>query len=230
MKIYGIEKLTLVDYDGYCACILFTGACNFCCPFCQNSALVVGSLPEPINQEEIDNYLALRTKVLDAVVVSGGEPTIHSDLPEYLKRIKDKFGYKIKLDTNGSNPEMLKKLVDKQLIDYVAMDIKNSLDYYDVTIGIENYNASKIKESIDYLLGNNIDYEFRTTLVYELHSMDNIKKIAKLIKGAKRYYLQKFEDKGGNIAYGLTAIPKEEALKYVEYMKEYVQKIELRGY
>ena len=230
MKIYGIEKLTLVDFDAHCSCILFTGACNFCCPFCQNSALVVDQLPDPIDENEIEEYLKARTNVLYGVVISGGEPTINNGLPDYIRHIKSSYGYKIKLDTNGSNPEMLKQLVEEGLVDYVAMDIKNSLDDYDLAIGIENYDTSKVKESIDYLKEGHVDYEFRTTLVYELHSKKNIEEIAELLKGAKRYFLQHFEDRGGNICDSLTAIPKEQAEEFVDILKKNIEYVSLRGY
>ena len=230
MKIYGIEKLTLVDFDAHCSCILFTGACNFCCPFCQNSALVVDQLPNPIDENEIEEYLKARTNVLYGVVISGGEPTINKGLPDYIRHIKSLYGYKIKLDTNGSNPEMLKQLVEEGLVDYVAMDIKNSLDDYDLAIGIENYDTSKVKESIDYLKEGHVDYEFRTTLVYELHSKKNIEEIAELLKGAKRYFLQHFEDRGGNICDSLTAIPKEQAEEFIDILKKNIEYVSLRGY
>ena len=230
MKIYGIEKLTLVDFDAHCSCILFTGACNFCCPFCQNSALVIDQLPDPIDENEIEEYLKARTKVLYGVVISGGEPTINKGLPDYIRHIKSAYGYKIKLDTNGSNPEMLRQLVEEGLVDYVAMDIKNSLDDYDLAIGIENYDTSKVKESIDYLKEGHVDYEFRTTLVYELHSKKNIEEIAELLKGAKRYFLQHFEDRGGNICDSLNPIPKEEAEEFVNILKTKIENVSLRGY
>ena len=230
MKIYGIEKLTLVDFDAHCSCILFTGACNFCCPFCQNSALVIDQLPDPIDENEIEEYLKARTNVLYGVVISGGEPTINKGLPDYIRHIKSSYGYKIKLDTNGSNPEMLKQLVEEGLVDYVAMDIKNSLDDYDLAIGIENYDTSKVKESIDYLKEGHVDYEFRTTLVYELHSKKNIEESAELLKGAKRYFLQHFEDRGGNICDSLTAIPKEQAEEFVDILKKNIEYVSLRGY
>ena len=230
MKIYGIEKLTLVDFDAHCSCILFTGACNFCCPFCQNSALVIDQLPDPIDENEIEEYLKARTNVLYGVVISGGEPTINKGLPDYIRHIKSSYGYKIKLDTNGSNPEMLKQLVEEGLVDYVAMDIKNSLDDYDLAIGIENYDTSKVKESIDYLKEGHVDYEFRTTLVYELHSKKNIEEIAELLKGAKRYFLQHFEDRGGNICDSHTAIPKEQAEEFVDILKKNIEYVSLRGY
>jgi len=230
MKIYGIEKLTLVDFDAHCSCILFTGACNFCCPFCQNSALVIDQLPDPIDENEIEEYLKARTNVLYGVVISGGEPTINKGLPDYIRHIKSAYGYKIKLDTNGSNPEMLKQLVEEGLVDYVAMDIKNSLDDYDLAIGIENYDTTKVKESIDYLKEGHVDYEFRTTLVYELHSKKNIEEIAELLKGAKRYFLQHFEDRGGNICDSLTAIPKEQAEEFVDILKKNIENVSLRGY
>ena len=230
MKIYGIEKLTLVDFDAHCSCILFTGACNFCCPFCQNSALVVDQLPDPIDENEIEEYLKARTNVLYGVVISGGEPTINKGLPDYIRHIKSSYGYKIKLDTNGSNPKMLKQLVEEGLVDYIAMDIKNSLDDYDLAIGIENYDTSKVKESIDYLKEGHVDYEFRTTLVYELHSKKNIEEIAELLKGAKRYFLQHFEDRGGNICDSLTAIPKEQAEEFADILKKNIEYVSLRGY
>ena len=230
MKIYGIEKLTLVDFDAHCSCILFTGACNFCCPFCQNSALVIDQLPDPIDENEIEEYLKARTNVLYGVVISGGEPTINKGLPDYIRHIKSAYGYKIKLDTNGSNPEMLKQLVKEGLVDYVAMDIKNSLDDYDLAIGIENYDTTKVKESIDYLKEGHVDYEFRTTLVYELHSKKNIEEIAELLNGAKRYFLQHFEDRGGNICDSLTAIPKEQAEEFVDILKKNIENVYLRGY
>ena len=230
MKIYGIEKLTLVDFDAHCSCILFTGACNFCCPFCQNSALVIDQLPDPIDENEIEEYLKARTNVLYGVVISGGEPTINKGLPDYIRHIKSSYGYKIKLDTNGSNPKMLKQLVEEGLVDYVAMDIKNSLDDYDLAIGIENYDTSKVKESIDYLKEGHVDYEFRTTLVYELHSKKNIEEIAELLKGAKRYFLQHFEDRGGNICDSLTAIPKEQAEEFIDILKKNIEYVSLRGY
>ena len=230
MKIYGIEKLTLVDFDAHCSCILFTGACNFCCPFCQNSALVIDQLPEPIDEKEIEEYLSLRRNLLYGVVISGGEPTINKDLPEYIKHIKDTYGYKIKLDTNGSNPKMLKQLVEEGLVDYVAMDVKNSLEDYDISIGIENYDTSKVNESIEYLKEGHVDYEFRTTLVYELHSKKNIEEIGELLKGAKRYFLQQFQDRGGNICDGLTGISKEDAEGFVNILKDKIEYVSLRGY
>lgn len=229
MNIYGIEKLSLVDFDGHCACTLFTGACPFRCPFCQNAPLVL-SLPQPIAEEDIFAHLEKRKNVIDAVVISGGEPTMHKDLPEFIRRLKSRFSGLIKLDTSGSHPEMLERLIAEKLVDYVAMDIKNSLANYDITVGIENYDPAPIEKSIDILKRGRVDYEFRTTLVGELHSEQDIKAIAGMIKGAPRYYLQKFVDSGGCIADELTAVPKETAEKYLEIVKPYVGAAELRSY
>lgn len=220
----------MVDYDGYCACTLFTGACNFRCPFCQNAALVTCNLPSPVPEEEIDGYLKKRKNLLDALVITGGEPTLHPDLPTFLKSAKEKYGYRIKLDTNGSNPEMLKELIKNKLIDYVAMDIKNSLNDYDISVGIERFDTEKIEQSAHILLQNAVDYEFRTTLVEELHSERNIKDIALWLQDGKRYFLQKFEDKGGNIAEGLHAVPKETAEIYKGILSKTISSVSLRGY
>ena len=163
----GIEKLSLVDFDGYISCTLFTSGCNYRCPFCHNSPLIKEQ--PSLNMEEILNYLSLRKKMLDAVVITGGEPTLHKELPSVLKQIKD-LGYIIKLDTNGTNPKMLKELIDKKLIDYVAMDIKASSNCYSLVTGVINPFLDNIKESINILKTSNINFEFRTTLVKEFHS------------------------------------------------------------
>lgn len=229
MRIYGMEKLSLVDFDGHCACTLFTGACPFRCPYCQNAPLVL-DLPKPLTEDEIFAHLAKRKSVLDAVVISGGEPTIHADLPQFIETVKNKFGYLIKLDTSGINPDMLELLIEKKLVDYVAMDIKSSYENYDIAVGIENYDPAPIKKSIEILKRGKVDYEFRTTLVEELHSEKDMRAIAGMIKGAPRYYLQKFVDSGACIAEGLTAVPKETAEKYMEIIRPFVGEIELRSY
>ena len=229
MKIYGMEKLSLVDYDGLCACTLFTGACPFRCPYCHNAPLVL-SQPSALDEKEIFAHLEKRRGVLDGVVISGGEPTINADLPEFIADIKSRFGYKIKLDTSGYNPDMLERLISGKLIDYVAMDIKNSYENYDITVGIENFDTSGIKKSVDILKRGGVDYEFRTTLVAELHDRNDIVKMAEAAKGAPRYYLQKFTDSGNCIASGLTVVPAEVAKEYLEIIRPHVCEAELRGY
>lgn len=231
MNIYGMEKLSLVDYDGHCACTLFTGACPLRCPYCQNASLVLpGLLPPPVSEGEIFAHLTKRRNVLDGVVISGGEPTINADLPVFLSKIKEKFGYLIKLDTNGVNPEMLEKLIRDRLVDYVAVDIKNSWDNYDIAVGIENYDPSNIKKSVNILKKGGVDYEFRTTLVGELHSEKDIKAMAEIVKDAPRYYLQRFVDSGACLADDLHEVPLETAKKYLEIVKPYVGEAELRSY
>jgi len=198
MKIGGLQKLTLIDYPGTLACTVFLSGCNFRCPWCYSSELV---LPEKIAQqpilEEKDffEFLKQRKCQLDGVVVCGGEPTINSDLPRFLQRIK-KFGYKIKLDTNGSNPQMLESVLKQKLVDYIAMDIKAPREKYSQVIGFEgssgDYLLSLLQKSIDLLKKNIIDYEFRTTFVPGLLDKQDILAIAQWLKPAKRYFLQNF--------------------------------------
>lgn len=226
MKICGIQKVSLVDYNEHISTTIFTSGCNFSCPFCHNAGLVKGNEPE-IPEKEILNYLTKRKSVLDAVVISGGEPTLHKDLPIFISKIKE-LGYLIKLDTNGTNIEMLKYLIDNKLIDYVAMDIKNSLDKYNLTIG-KDYNFNH-KEVIEYIMTCGIDYEFRTTLIDGHHSESDVIKIGKLIKGAKRYYLQKFEDSGNCLSSGLKEVDYNTALRYQNILKDYIPNTFLRGY
>ena len=185
----GIEKLSLVDFDGYVACTLFTGGCNYRCPFCHNSPLIHHQ--PTIDLNEIFDYLNKRKKMIDAVVITGGEPTIHKELPDIIKLIKN-LGFKIKLDTNGTNPKMLKELIDKKLIDYVAMDIKTSFKTYYLVTGVNTPLLDSVKESINILKTSNIDFEFRTTLVKEFHNLDTINEMKELVNGAKKLFLQKF--------------------------------------
>lgn len=227
MKISGFQKLSLVDYDGHISATIFVSGCNFSCPFCHNAGLVKGQEPQ-IDNEEVLAYLTKRFGLLDSVCISGGEPTLYPDLPDFISKLKS-IGYLVKLDTNGTNLELVKYLVENKLIDYIAMDIKNSLDKYPLTIG-RDYNISTIQESIKYIMSCGIDYEFRTTLVKGLHTMSDIKSIAKTIKGAKRYFLQRFEDSGNCIESGLEAISKDEALKFRDELIKYIPNTTLRGY
>lgn len=229
-EFYGFEKLSLVDFSDKLSCTLFTGGCNFRCPFCHNSSLVLEYEEyQKYDFEEILEYLEERRKMLDAVVISGGEPTLCEDLEDKLIKIKA-LGYFVKLDTNGTNLKIVKNLIDSKLIDYVAMDIKNSYDKYNETIGLKNFKLEKIKDSIEYLLNNNVEYEFRTTLVKEFHNEEDMEKIGEMIKGARIIYLQKFVDHDSCIKEGLHEVPKEEALKFKRILEKYVEKVELRGY
>ncbi len=227
MVIHGIQKLTLVDYPGKCACILFSGACNFRCPFCQNGSLVLHPENEPVIEEgEIFDYLSRRRRMLDGVVVTGGEPTINKDLIPFLSRIKS-LGYSVKLDTNGYLPEVLKAAVESGNVDYVAMDIKTSLDEYSRLSGVET-DTSRIEESIDFLLSGKVDYEFRTTVVNPLHKRENFEKIGKRIKGAKRYFLQSFVPSENTIEKGFGTPSPEDIRIYIETLRSYIEYVQMR--
>jgi len=203
MKIGGLQKLTLIDYPGKIACTVFLVGCNYRCPWCHNPELV---LPEEIEkspkipEKDFFNFLKLRKNLLEGVVICGGEPTINKDLPEFCQKIK-KLGYLVKLDTNGSNPKILKDLIDKKLVDYVAMDIKAPKEKYMEAIGLKKSSSNRllknIKENIDILKEGKIDYEFKTTMIPGLLGREDIVKIVKWIGPAKRYYLQNFKP-GGN--------------------------------
>jgi pyruvate formate lyase activating enzyme len=194
MKISGLDKLTLLDYPEKLACIIFTQGCNFKCPFCQNSDLIkINNEPALISEEEIFNYLKKRKNVLDGVVITGGEPTIQPDLIPFIERIKA-LHLKVKLDTNGFKPDVLNYLINEQLIDYVAMDIKNVPDKYGLTTGINGINIKNILTSIAILKSSKIDHEFRTTIIKEHHTIDDLKNIVNLIGKDSKYYLQDFKD------------------------------------
>ena len=192
MKIGGLQKLTLLDYPGKMACIIFTAGCNFRCPFCHNASLVT-HIEEEISESEVLAFLEKRKKILAGVVITGGEPLLY-DLEPFIRAIKEK-GYLVKLDTNGSFPDRLKDLVKKGLIDYVAMDIKNSPDKYALTAGA-SVDLEKIKESVEFLKSDAVDYEFRTTVVKPFFEKSDFTAIGEWIKGAKRYFIQSFTDSG----------------------------------
>ena len=186
MKVTGIQKLTLLDYPGVVACTVFTAGCNFRCPFCHNAMRV---LPEQIDDEcltddEVFGFLKKRRGVLDGVAVTGGEPLLHADMPEFLARVKE-LGYRIKLDTNGSNPELLSEIVKNKLVDRVAMDIKNAPEEYARTIGLKSFDIAPVERSKEMLLRGDIDYEFRTTVVKGIHTKESLIGAAKWIEGAK---------------------------------------------
>ena len=186
IKIHGFNKLTLLDYPEKMAATIFLGHCNFRCPFCQNGGLVLNPDGEPvIPVEDVLKVLKKRQGLLDGVCITGGEPTLHPDLPSFIASIKA-LGYSVKLDTNGSRPEVLKSLVERQLIDYVAMDIKNSPQRYQETAGISHLDFDKIEESVQFLKTDVVDYEFRTTVAKELHSSEDFRQIGKWIAGCKR--------------------------------------------
>jgi pyruvate formate lyase activating enzyme len=193
IEIGGLQKTTLIDYPGRISCTVFLIGCDFRCPWCYSSELVLPEkikLQPRISEKEFFSFLKERQGLLEGVVVCGGEPTIHKDLPDFIKKIKE-LGYLVKLDTNGSNPEMLKKLIDEKLIDYIAMDIKQCQKKYDLVTGVK-IDFEKIKESINLIKNSGIDYEFRTTVVPTIHNKEDIIQIARDIAPAKRFFLQNF--------------------------------------
>lgn len=208
MVISGFQKMTLLDFPGKVACTIFTGGCNFRCPFCHNALLVTEDFKADFTEDEILSFLEKRKGLLDGVCITGGEPLLQPDIADFIRKIKE-MGYAVKLDTNGSFPGKLKALVADGLIDYVAMDIKNSIEKYAVTAGSNESIVPEIEESINFLLSGAVDYEFRTTVVKEFHAVSDIAAASQRIKGAKRYFLQYFEDSGGLISDGLHPVEKE---------------------
>lgn len=220
----------MVDFDGKIACTVFTGGCNFRCPFCHNAPLVVGNLKsQQIDESEVFDYLQKRKGLVDAVCVTGGEPTLQPDLCDFLAKVRS-MGYATKLDTNGLRPDVLKAVLDDKLVDYVAMDVKNSPEKYAHTVGVQNVDMSKILNSIQLLKDSGIDFEFRTTLIKEFHTSDDVQKIAYLVSGAPRYFMQKYNDNDGCIAHGYTPVPKAEAESYKAFFADKVGIVSLRGY
>ena len=229
IKFYGLQKLTLLDYPGLMASTVFTGGCNMRCPFCHNRSLVfLNENDSEISAADIIDYLENRCKVLDGVCISGGEPTLHKGLKDFIRKIRS-LGLKVKLDTNGSNFEVLKELVEEGLLDYVAMDIKNCPEKYPETVGFESYDIGEIEKSKNYLLEGHVDYEFRTTVVKEFHGIDDIRKIGEWIRGARRYFLQNFEDHGTCIQSGLGEVGVETLEQMSETVRPYVENVEIRG-
>ena len=225
MRLGGLQKLTLLDFPGCVACTVFTIGCNFRCPFCHNAMLVDGG-EEALTEEEFFSFLAKRAGVLEGVAITGGEPLIHHDIARFIERIRA-YGYKVKLDTNGSFPEKLKDLVTAGLVDYVAMDVKNAFGSYAFTSGV-NVSEERIGESLNFLLEGKVDYEFRTTVVKGHHDEAAMRKIGETIRGAKRYYLQNFTD-SGNLLGTAEGVNEETMKKFLSIVREYVPSAELRG-
>lgn len=228
MKICGFNKTTLLDYPGRVACTIFLGGCNLRCPFCQNGALVMEADTQPgYSQDEILAFLKKRKGILDGVCVSGGEPTLSAGLPDFLHEIKN-LGYDVKLDTNGSRPSVVKKLAADGLIDKVAMDIKACPSNYHVLTGV-NVDLDAIRETARWLLNGDLDYEFRTTVVRELHSEKDFQEISQWLSGAKSYYLQAYRDSDGVLMPGFSACSEEEMKNYRDILLETIPVVEIRG-
>lgn len=223
MRIGGLLKLSLLDYPDNVSCIVFTQGCNYNCPFCHNSSLIKNK-DGAIKEEVIFEYLNKRKNIIDAVSISGGEPLIQEDIIDFIKKIKE-LGYKVKIDTNGSKPDVLKELIDNKLIDYIAMDIKNTLLKYEKTTG---YNSDNIIESIKLIENSNLDYEFRTTIVKELHNIDDIKDILKLINKKSKYYIQNFKRNDQVLNKNLNGFSTIELIDMKKILEKVYQNIEFR--
>ena len=227
MKIAGFDKLSLLNYPDKVSATIFTNGCNFLCPYCQNSALVLDTKEnELIPEEEVLSYLKERKKLLDGVCIAGGEPTIQKDLKEFIRKVKD-LGLSVKLDTNGSNPEVIKELLDEHLIDYIAMDIKTVFSKYS-EVANRNVDIDALRSSIELIKNSNIDYEFRTTVVKAFVSYEDLVFILDYLN-CKKYYLQKFEDRQSNIVYHLEAYSDDELKEIYSKLKEKYDFIKIRG-
>lgn len=230
MKINGYEKFSMVDFEGKICCTVFTGGCNLRCPFCHNGALVIGDVKaNQIDDDEVIEYLKKRKGLVDAVSVTGGEATLQPDLADFLRRVRE-LGYTIKLDTNGLRPDVLKSLLDEELVDYVAMDIKNSPEKYAMTVGLKSVDLDKINESMRIVKQSGVNHEYRTTIIEEFHTLEDMQKIADWVSGANAYYMQHYKDSEGCISHGYHEISKATAEKYAELFKDKVGKVGLRGY
>lgn len=230
MLISGLQKLTLLDYPGTVACTVFTGGCNFRCPFCHNAALVLPELMgQDTDEEQVLAFLKRRQGVLDGVAITGGEPLLHKDIGIFLEKVRA-LGYKIKLDTNGSFPDKLQELISAGLVDRVAMDIKNAPELYAKTVGLPSLDLAPIERSKELLLRGDVDYEFRTTVVKGLHTRESIIGAAKWIAGAKEYYLQQFKDSGNVIAIeGLSEYNEQEMHALAQAAAQVVPSVQVRG-
>ena len=226
MLIGGFQKMTMLDYPGKVAATVFTYGCNFRCPFCHNATLVIDEA-QLFSEDEILAYLNKRKGILDGVCISGGEPLLQNDIFDFIKKIKS-LGLLVKLDTNGSYPERLREAIDSGLVDYVAMDIKTSKENYS-RVADTNVKIEDIEKSVQILLESNIDYEFRTTVVRELHTKEDFVKISNWIKGAKRYFLQCFKDNENLIGNNLSAYTLPELEGFLEVLKDNINEVRLRG-
>ena len=228
MVIDGLQKLTLLDFPGKIACTVFTHGCNYRCPFCHNASLVVSQNSEHISEDEVIGFLEKRKGLLDGVAITGGEPTLQKDLKDFIKKVKS-LGYLVKLDTNGSNPEILEELIDEGLLDYVAVDIKSSPDKYPLLTGVKDVSFTQINKTVELLKQGRVDYEFRTTVVNPLHDAEDFRKIAKWLEGCQHYFLQQFVDSGDIISEGMSAYDKDTMEEFKTIVAATIPCVELRG-
>lgn len=228
MIIKGFQKLTLLDYPGRTACTVFTGGCNFRCPFCHNALLVTEQDNDFYPEEDVFEHLKMRKNVLDGVAVTGGEPLLQKDIERFLYEIKD-LGYDIKLDTNGSFPEKLAGILELGLADYVAMDIKNSPAKYAETIGLKAFDLAPVQESINILKNSGVDYEFRTTVTADFHTKDSMKELSEWIMNTPKYFLQNFVDSGQLIDSNCRGVSKAEMYELLDIVRVNIPNARIRG-
>lgn len=227
MNICGYQKTTLLDYPGHVAATVFTGGCNFRCPFCHNSDLILNPTTL-ISEEEIFSFLKKRKNILTGICITGGEPTLQPDLPAFIKKVRS-LDFKIKLDTNGYRPDVIFELLNENLLDYIAMDIKSGYSNYSKVCGINNLNMEIIKNSISIIESSGIDYEFRTTVVEEFHSQQDFIEIAQMISSNSPYYIQSFKDSGNILVSGLSSCNTETLNAYLSIVSKYIPNSSLRG-
>ncbi len=229
MVIQGLQKTTLLDYPGKVACTVFTSGCNFRCPFCHNASLVIGTAQyQKIPEEEFFAFLEKRRGILDGVCVSGGEPLVHQDIKEFMKKIRE-LGFLIKLDTNGSFPSMLSQIINEGLVDYIAMDLKNSPIKYAETIGVPDYDIGAIDKSVRIIMNSDVTYEFRTTVVQEFHTKEDFIQMSRWIRGAKAYYLQQYVESDDMIVSGYHSYDEKIMRQALDIVQSEVEYAQLRG-
>lgn len=229
MQIHGFQKTTLLDYPGHVAATVFTGGCNFRCPFCHNGNLVLHPDRQPLIMEsEIFSVLEKRKGILDGICITGGEPTLQADLISFIRAVRG-LGFAVKLDTNGSRPDVLTELYEQGLIDYVAMDIKHAPDKYNSICRMPDFDMSAIRASVDLLKSGAIPYEFRTTLVKELHQEEDILAIGKWLSGGTAYYLQSYQDSDFVMEQGFHAHDKDMLSHFQDMLKPFINSVALRG-
>lgn len=229
MQIHGLNKTTLLDYPEHVAATIFLGGCNFRCPFCQNGDLVMRPESQPVtDRTAVMEFLKKRKGILTGVCITGGEPTLEEELEDLIREIRES-GYLVKLDTNGYRPEVLGRLAEEKLLDYIAMDVKSSLERYGESAGLQNADTGRIRESIGIIMESGIEYEFRTTVVKELHGTAELTAIGKEIAGAEKYFLQSYRDSGAVIQTGFHAYGRKELERLAECVRPYVKTVKLRG-
>ena len=230
MDINGIQKLTLLDFPRKIACTLFTGGCNLRCPFCHNASLVLADRADGaiIEEEDVFKFLRSRRGILEGVCISGGEPTLQPDLPDFIRKVKE-LGYAVKLDTNGTNPQMLEQIIREGLCDYVAMDIKNCPEKYAETVGIPDFSTENVEKSLSLLRSSGIPYELRTTVVRQFHTPEDLEAIGRWLGDAPAYYLQNFKDSGNLIQSGLSGFSPEELQQLANSARKYLKTVMIRG-